>query len=181
MTTPQSPQLGAAYAALVIGTVESTDDPDGWGRVQVSYPYLGSASRSAWAPIAASMAGRGRGAWMIPMPGDEAVLGFDRGDVDCPIVLGFLWNGQDNAPSTTTKERMIRSVNGHTIRFLDSTPQPGGNKGGIVIEDASGNRIVLTNGKLTIRAAGELVLDAATIRLTSLGVSRIVTPNRNPI
>jgi uncharacterized protein involved in type VI secretion and phage assembly len=169
------------YAALVIGVVENTDDFDHWGRVQVSYPCLGSGSRSAPAPIAALMAGQGRGTWMVPMPGDEAVLGFDRGDVDCPIVLGFLWNGQDNPPSTTTKERMIRSVNGHAIRFLDSTPLAGGNKGALVIEDAHGNSIVLTNGKLTIRAAGELVLDAATIRLTSLGASRIVTPNKNPI
>jgi uncharacterized protein involved in type VI secretion and phage assembly len=127
------------------------------------------------------MAGKDRGVWFTPMPGDEAVLGFDRGDVDWPIVLGFLWNGADTAPSTTTKERLIRSVNKHTIRFLDSTPQDGGNSGGIVIEDASGNSIVLTNGKLTIRAPGVLELDAATIVLKSLGVSRIVTPNANPI
>jgi len=78
-------------------------------------------------------------------------------------------------------ERLIRSVNKHTIRFLDSTPQDGGNSGGIVIEDASGNSIVLTNGKVTVHSVGVLELDAATIMLTSLGVSRIVTPNANPI
>lgn len=169
------------YAALVIGTVESTDDPEGWGRVQVSYPYLGSSSRSAWAPIAAPMAGHDRGVWFAPLPGDEAVLGFDRGDVNWPIILGFLWNGQDTPPSTTTKERMIRSVNHHSIRFLDSTPTDDGNRGGIVIEDASGNSIVMTNGKLTIHAANILELDAGTIRLTSFGVTRTVSANGNAI
>jgi uncharacterized protein involved in type VI secretion and phage assembly len=181
MTDTGTQLTGMSYAALVIGTVENTEDPEGWGRVQVSYPYLGNSSRSAWAPIAAPMAGRDRGVWMIPKPGDETVLGFDRGDVDWPIVLGFLWNGQDKPPSTSTNERLIRSVNGHTIRFLDSTPQSGGNTGGLVLEDASGNSIVLTNGKVTIKSVGVLELNAATIMLTSLGVSRIVTPNANPV
>jgi uncharacterized protein involved in type VI secretion and phage assembly len=173
--------IGMSDAAVVIGTVEDVDDPNGWGRVRVTYGFLGSQSRSDWAPIAAPMAGRGRGVWFCPEPGDEAVLGFDRGDVWRPIVLGFLWNGIDNPPSTSTRERLIRSVNGHTIRLIDSTPEAGGNQGGIAIEDASGNSIVLTNGKVTIRAAGVLELDAATIMVTSNGVTRIVTPNANPI
>jgi uncharacterized protein involved in type VI secretion and phage assembly len=169
------------YAAVVIGVVEDTDDPQGWGRVRVRYGFLGSDSRSNWASIATPMAGKDRGIWFVPEVGDEAVLVFDRGDVNWPIIIGFMWNGEDTAPSTSTKERMIRSVNGHTIRFWDSTPQSGGNQGGIAIEDTSGNFVVLTNGKVTIRAAGVLELDAATIVLTSSGVTRVVTPNANPI
>ena len=168
-------------AAVVIGTVVDTNDPEGWGRVKVTYGFLGTDAKSNWAPIAAPMAGNGRGVWFCPEVGDEAVLAFDRGDVWHPIVLGFMWNGVDLPPSTVTRERMIRTVNGHTIRFLDSTPQAGGNRGGIAIEDAHGNSVVLTNGKVTVRAAGVLELDAATIMLTSNGVSRIVTPNANPI
>lgn len=181
MMDSSAPAPGMRYAAVALGVVEDTEDPQGWGRVRVRYGFLGSDSRSNWAPIAMPMAGKDRGVWLTPLPGDEAVIAFDRGDVDWPVVLGFVWNGVDTAPSTTTKERMIRSVNGHTIRFLDSTPQDGGNKGGIAIEDASGNSVVLTNGKVTIRAAGVLELDAATIMLTSNGVTRIVTPNANPV
>lgn len=171
----------ATQAGLVIGVVQDTADPDGRGKIRVSYPYLGSASTSAWAPIAAPMAGHDRGCWFVPEVGDEAVLAFDRGDPSWPIVLGFLWNGVDDPPSTATKERMIRSVNKHTIRFLDPTPDPGGNDGGIAIEDASGNSVVLSNGKVTVHAVGVLELDAATIVLTSSGVRRVVTPNANPI
>jgi hypothetical protein len=76
---------------------------------------------------------------------------------------------------------MLRSVNGHTIRFLDATKTSGGNLGGISIEDAHGNAIVLTNGQLTIRASGTLILDAATIAIQSGGVSRIVSPTPNAI
>ena len=170
----------ATQAGLAIGQVVATDDPEGRGRVRVSYAYLGSASASAWAPIAAPMAGHDRGAWFVPEVGDEAVLGFDRDDPSWPIVLGFLWNGVDDPPSTSTKERMIRSVNKHTIRFLDPTPADG-NDGGIAIEDSSGNSIVMSNGKVVIHAVGQLEIDAASIVLTCLGNRRVVTPNSNPI
>ena len=167
--------------SLVLGLVEDTDDPLGQGRVRVRFPHLGSQSLSNWAPIASIFAGNDRGAWFIPEVGDEAVVAFDRGDPSWPIVLGFLWNGVDAAPSTSTKERMIRSVNGHTIRLLDSTPTDGGNRGGVAIEDASGNSIVLANGKVTIHSVGVLELDAATVIISSSGVRRVVSPNANPI
>ena len=175
------PSSSTTVPGLVIGLVEDTVDPLSQGRVRVRFPYLDSVALSNWAPIATMMAGNGHGTWFIPEVGSEAVLAFDRGDPSCPVVLGFLWNGIDVPPSASTKERLIRSVNGHTIRFLDSTPTAGGNQGGIAIEDATGNSIVLTNGKVTVRAAGALELDAATIVLTSNGVRRVVSPNANPI
>lgn len=166
---------------LMLGVVADVDDPLGQGRIRVSFPSLGSDALSNWAPIASAMAGNDRGSWFIPEVGDEAVVAFDRGDPSWPIVLGFLWNGVDAAPSTSVRERMIRSFNGHTIRLLDSTPTAGGNAGGISIEDASGNSIVLANGKVTVHSVGVLELDAAAIVLTSSGVRRVVTPNANPI
>ena len=123
--------VGTAPPGLVLGVVHDTDDPEGWGRVKVQYPWLDGYAISEWAPIASLMAGNDHGAWFIPQVGSEAVLAFDRGDFNKPFVLGFMWNGQDAAPSTSTKERMIRSANKHTIRFLDSTPTSGGNSGGI--------------------------------------------------
>lgn len=168
-------------AGAVRATVVDVDDPRGEGRVKVTFPFLGSPSRSAWATIAAPMAGRDRGVWMVPEVGDEAVVVFERGDPSSPIVLGFTWNGVDTPPSTAVRERVIRSVNGHTIRFIDSTPTSGGNRGGIVIEDSHNNRIVLTNGKITISTPGVLELDGAVVMIRSSGVSRIVSPTPNPI
>ena len=59
-----------------------------------------SASRGLRAAIASAMAGNDRGVWFVPEIDDEAVVAFDRGDPSWPIVLGFLWNGVDAAPST---------------------------------------------------------------------------------
>jgi len=47
----------------------------------------------------------------------------------------------------------------------------------VVIEDAWGNTITLTNGKITIQSLGVLELKAASILVNG----RVVTPNKNPI
>jgi uncharacterized protein involved in type VI secretion and phage assembly len=171
---------------VVVAKVVEVDHPDGEGAVKVEYPWLDGRNASRWAPVAAPMAGHGRGVWLVPEIGDEALVAFDRGDPERPYILGYLWNGQDRPPSGALRERMIRSYNGHTIRILDSTPTPGGNKGGIAIEDAHGNQIVLTNGKVTIKSTGVLELDAPTIVIGANAAGqrvyrRIVTPNNNPL
>jgi phage baseplate assembly protein V len=166
---------------IVIGVVEDVDHPEGEGAIRVSYPWLTGRSVSRWAPVAAPMAGNDRGVWMVPEVGDEAVIGFDRGDRDSPYILGFLWNGQDRPPSTAVRERVIRSFNGHTIRFIDSTPTAGGNKGALVLEDAHGNQIVMTNGKVTITSTGVLQLDAPVVVIGGTTYRRVVTPSQSPI
>jgi hypothetical protein len=47
----------------------------------------------------------------------------------------------------------------------------------VVIEDAWGNTITLTNGKITIQSLGVLELKAASITVNG----RLVTPGKNPI
>lgn len=170
----------ATVAGLMTAVVVDVDDPDGHGRVKLRYPDLPGSALSGWTQIAAPMGGRDRGVWLIPEVGDVAVVAFERGSINHPYVLGFVWNDEDEAPSTSVHERMIRSVNGHTIRLLDSTPT-GGNSGGIAIEDAHGNSVVLTNGKVSLTSTAVLELNAPVITLTGPGYRRVVVPNSNPI
>jgi uncharacterized protein involved in type VI secretion and phage assembly len=165
---------------VMVGTVLDVNDPMGQGRIRIHFPWLGGQSESYWAPIAAPMAGKERGVFFMPEVGDEALVAFDRGDVNHPYVLGFLWNGRDDTPSTSVRERMIKTVNGHAIRFLDSTPA-NGDHGAVIIEDGNGNRITLSNGKITIKSVAVLELDAPSITLKGPGYRRVVTPNNNPI
>jgi uncharacterized protein involved in type VI secretion and phage assembly len=165
---------------VMIGVVKEVNDRQGEGRIQVEFPWMGGKNQSYWAPVAAPMAGGGRGAFFMPEPQDEVLVAFDRGDVNHPYIVGFLWNGQDRPPSGHVRERMIKSKNGHAIRFLDATPN-GGSKGALVIEDAHGNRITLSNGKIVIKSVAVLEIDAPMIILQGPGYKRVVSPNSNPL
>jgi hypothetical protein len=79
--------------------------------------------------------------------------------------VGFLWNGQDKPPSDDVRDRKLMSKNGHSIRFLDSTPVAG-SKGALVIEDAHGNRITMSSGKVLIQSKHILEIEAQAIYLT---------------
>jgi uncharacterized protein involved in type VI secretion and phage assembly len=165
---------------VVIGVVTNRDDLDGLGRVEVTFPWMDDTVKSAWAPIGAAMSGGGRGCFFMPELDDEVLVAFEHGQFEHPFIVGFLWNGKDRPPSEDVRERMIRSVNGHTIRFLDSTPSAG-NLGGIVIEDAHGNRIVMTQAKIAISATAVLELEAPVVVIKGPGYRRVVRQQTLPV
>jgi phage protein D/phage baseplate assembly protein gpV len=78
---------------LVEGIVTNNDDPDGMGRVRVRYPALGDDVEGGWARIATPSAGENRGLLMLPVVGEEVLVGFEHGDTRFPFVLGSLFNG----------------------------------------------------------------------------------------
>ncbi len=156
----------ASSLGLVIGIVTDNQDPEGWGRVKVKYPWLSSEHASDWARVVAVGAGPERGLEFLPEVNDEVVLGFEMGDIHHPYVLGGLWNGKDAPPMKSgdiisggrVQQRIIRSRTGHSIVFDDSD---GG--GGITISDKNGNKIILdtAGNKLVIDAKGDLTIKAA--------------------
>lgn len=159
---------------IVIGKVTGVKDKEELGRIEVTYPWLnGPVQRMV--PVAAPMAGGDAGVFFMPNIDDEVMLAFDQGMFDHPYVIGFLWNAQQKPPSTDERQRMIRSKNGHTIRFVDSTPNAG-NKGALIIEDAHGNTIVMTNTHTTIKSRGALVLDGASVVISGRVVRKIGPP-----
>ena len=42
-----------SLSGVVIGIVEDVDDPDQQGRIRMTFPWMGSEVRSAWAPVRA--------------------------------------------------------------------------------------------------------------------------------
>jgi uncharacterized protein involved in type VI secretion and phage assembly len=167
---------------LVIATVVDAADPTNQGKVKLSFPWLDENVTSDWCPVVQPFAGDDRGIFFMPEIGDEVLAGFLHDDFNHPFVLGAMWNGVSTAPSPDYRQRMIRSKNGHTIRFVDSTPASG-NMGALIVEDAHGNRVVMTNGVMRIQAQTVLMIEAQAIVLQGPNASwhRTVTPNNNPI
>jgi uncharacterized protein involved in type VI secretion and phage assembly len=161
---------------VATGIVKSLDDPTGQGRIQLQFPWLADEHRSSWAPVASAMGGKNRGAFLMPELEDEVLVAWEHGDFDHPFIIGFPWNGVDLPPGQDHRDRKIVSKNGHKIQFLDSTPD-GGSLGALIVEDAHGNRITMSNGQIRIHSIGVLQLEGFSITLNG----RVVAPNGNPI
>jgi uncharacterized protein involved in type VI secretion and phage assembly len=161
---------------VVIGIVKRLDDQTGEGRIQVEYPWLGGEQRSGWAPVAAPLAGKGRGAFFMPEPEDEVLLAFEQGYTDHPFIVGFLWNGRDRPPETERENRVIRTPGGHELRFED---KDGARK--VVLVTSLGHRIelddTLTGNFIQVKTklGLSLTLDDKQSAITLAGGGRTLT------
>lgn len=150
----------AIVNGVAIGIVTDVD----LGKVKVNFPWLDEAHETDWIRIATTMSGANAGSFFMPNVSDEVLVAFDHGDTRLPYVVGFLWNGEDLPPASNVRDRKLVSKNGHQIRFLDSTPS-GGSTGALVIEDASGNRVTLSGGKIVVQSKFMIEVEAPTIYL----------------
>jgi uncharacterized protein involved in type VI secretion and phage assembly len=106
---------------VVAGTVTSVDDPSNAGRIQISFDWMDGQPTSAWARVAAPMAGGKRGAFFQPEVSDEVLVSFDQGDVGHPYVMGYCWSSTDAPPySGNQKKRGITTPGGHQLTFDDT-------------------------------------------------------------
>jgi len=149
---------------VVIGRVTNNSDPDGQGKVEVEFTSLGEGAPKRWCSVASVAAGGDRGIFFMPENTDEVLVAFDNGDFDHAFIIGYPWNPVQMPPSSQAGERMIRSREGHTIRFVDSH-ENAGNHGALIIEDAHGNVITMTNGVMTINARVHLNINAVSMSI----------------
>jgi uncharacterized protein involved in type VI secretion and phage assembly len=149
---------------IVIGLVQSLEDPENLGRIQVGYPHL-AGTQSGWARLVSLMAGADRGAFFRPEVDDEVLVAFEHGDPRRPYILGSLWSEVDKPPPDDGKPkennwRFIRSRSGHLLKFDDSD-----GKERIELVDRDGKRrlvIDCAGSKIEISAdAGEILLHAS--------------------
>jgi len=167
-------------AGVAIGIVREVEDPQHLGRVRVHFPWLDPDHITDWIRIAGFYGGPNKGSFFVPDPGDEVLVAFELGNARIPYVVGGLWNPKDPTPSKHPRERRLQSKNGHKIRFIDATPR-NGDKGALVVEDAHGNRVVMSNGQIRLKSTAEVIIEAPSIVLKGPGYRRVVVPNSNPI
>lgn len=143
---------------VAMALVEDPSDPEGRGRIKVSYPWLPQCREFPWAPVTSPLSGRERGMFFMPEKGDEVLVAFEHGDFDHPIVVGFMWNGNQRAPEPDYQNRIILTPGGHVLRFED------GDDKRIILRTASGHEVLLddtsTGNGVTVKSNGghEIVL-----------------------
>ena len=73
-----------SYPGVVSGIVKNLNDPDGLGRIELEFNNFHEPVRSAWARVAAPLAGKARGAFLMPEIDDEVVRAFRKRQVCIP-------------------------------------------------------------------------------------------------
>lgn len=110
-------------AGVAAGIVTNNQDPDGFGRIKIKYPWLSDDNETDWIRVATFMSGKEMGSFFLPDVGDEVLVAFEHGDINYPYVIGALWNGVKAPPETNSDGqnniRKIKSRSGHEIIFND--------------------------------------------------------------
>ncbi len=138
---------------VVPGIVTSLDDPEGLGRIQLKFPKISPSLQSSWAPVAAPLAGKQRGAFFMPELNDEVLVAFENGNFNHPYIIGHLWNGKDIPPESDPKNRVFVTPGGHTLRFED------GDEKKVVLKSSSGQTVILDDaeGSITLEGGGRIL------------------------
>ncbi len=170
-----------AVHGLQIGIVGAfEEDPDKQFRVKVILPGIDEKKGAVWARLASPDAGKDRGYFFRPEPGDEVVLGFFNDDPRQAVILGAMYSAKNTPPkdvSQLTAENIDKAIvtkKGTMIKFTDDqkaavsivTPEANtivldDDAQTIQITDQHGNAITMDKGGITIKSAKDVKIDAS--------------------
>jgi Rhs element Vgr protein len=111
-TAIQSPPAGGllpAVSGLQIGqVVQIYGDPLDEDRIQIRLPSISSDEDGTWARVATLDAGKERGSFFRPEPGDEVIVGFVNNDPRQAIVVGGVHSSAHVAPLKATEKNEMK-------------------------------------------------------------------------
>ncbi|RYF03446.1 MAG: type VI secretion system tip protein VgrG [Oxalobacteraceae bacterium] len=95
------PTAMGAQSAIVVGP-DGADTPSGademycdrLGRVRIRFHWQESGDATCWVRVAQRLAGGGIGSQFLPRIGQEVIVQFIENDIDRPLVIGAVYNGQ---------------------------------------------------------------------------------------
>jgi phage protein D len=177
---------GAGAPGVVIGQVSDNRDPEGIGRVRLTFPWLSDEFVSDWARTVQAGAGAGRGTLVVPEVGDEVLVAFEQGSFQRPYVLGGLYNGVDkpaepgtplvDASSGAVDSRSFVSRTGHRLEFVEAAAGPqgvrvrtGDDKVSVELDQQGTTVTVHSDGTVTVEGARGVTVDAGTGSLKLTG------------
>lgn len=103
------PTAAGAQSAIVVGadgsdTAQGADELycDYLGRVRIRFHWQDSGDATCWVRVAQRLAGGGIGSQFLPRIGQEVLVQFIENDIDRPIIVGALYNGQGEGGVTPT-------------------------------------------------------------------------------
>ncbi|MEG3183653.1 type VI secretion system Vgr family protein [Novilysobacter erysipheiresistens] len=104
---PTAPGYQSAVVVGADGASAGELHSDALGRIKVRFHWQAeadgaSANHSCWLRMSQRYAGPGVGSQFLPRIGQEVLVGFLDGDIDRPVIVGSLYNGQGEAGIAAT-------------------------------------------------------------------------------
>lgn len=160
-------------AGLLVALVTDNADPQGLGRVRLTFPTLSDEYESDWVRLAQPGAGPDSGVTMLPEVNDEVLVGFESGDIGRPFVIGGLWNGQDKPwlgdglfDNGAVTRRGFISRAGHRLVFMDDAARSGvcllsaDDSLRLALKQSDSTLELHSDGTVTVRSAREIRLES---------------------
>jgi len=182
------PRHYGLYPAIV---TKLTGDPLNLQRVQLRFPWLGSAGEKvrAWATLLSPYADKDQGFQTVPERDSVVVVGFEAGELERPYIVGAMWTGHAHMPvepSDDNNVRVLRTRSGSRLVFDDTqgaalvslsvAGAPDGAVHKIVLDDAgsititskAGASVTLNpGGGIDIQAVSQLTIKAPMVNVDS--------------
>jgi phage baseplate assembly protein gpV len=103
------------YYGLYVGKVVSVDDPQKTGRIRLKCDQFADSDTDPLWAVVARPAGGATSVFFTPNEGDQVVFGYQVGDVNGPVVLGYAHNSGDQKPpqevdAATKKHGIVTSI-----------------------------------------------------------------------
>ncbi len=163
--TIERPNMPGIFTATVIGPDGEEIHTDDMGRVMIRFPWDhrqdSKADSTIWVRVIHSWAGNGWGTQFIPRVGTEVAVAFIDGDIDRPIVVGGLYNGNDTPPFTLTGQK-----NKSGVRTRSTLKGGASNYSELSFDDTKGSELV------TFQAEKNLKRKVKANETTSIGAAQ---------
>lgn len=122
------PRIGGYHTATVVGKEGEEIDVDDQGRIQVHFHWERAGKPSRRLRIAQPLAGKKYGVVNIPRIGHEVLVSFIDGDPDRPLVIGSVYNSQNDGP-------LPMPANKTQMGLRSNSSKGGGGANEIILED----------------------------------------------
>lgn len=142
---------------VMVGTVTKNYDDSMGGRVCVSILTRDTdANELQWARMASAAGGKSWGHYFLPEVGDQVLLAFENGNIECPYIIGCVNKDNDSfLTGSVDKDNQYKRIvtkHGSTIIFEDNANDEDGAKDKITIQTAGkAHTILMDNENCKIR------------------------------
>lgn len=142
---------------LQIGVIKNNaKDPQNLYRIPVFIPAFGKEQNTIWARLSTLDAGKNKGTFCIPEPGDEVIVGFLNDDPRQAIIVGSVYSPANKPPKDLQENKNSKGIftkSGSQLFFNEEEEQ-------ITIATSEKNKIVINQkeGAITLSDNNENVV-----------------------